>query len=167
MPIMVKKVTVWRKEVDNATGTLADVLRPLAEAGANLRVVMGYAFPGEPARAAVEVFPVSGKRVEAAASSAGLAVSPIACLLVEGDDRPGLGAQMARAIAERGINISFVVAETVDGSFSAVFGFGNDEDATSAAAAIKAAAKPEKAAPKRARKPSARSRARRPARRRG
>jgi hypothetical protein len=139
MAVTVKKVTLWRKEVANEPGVLAGVLEPLAQAGANLRVVMGYAM-GDSGRAAIEVFPISGKK--AAATAAGLAASPIACLLVEGDDRPGLGAGMARATANAGVNISFLVAETVGRKFSAVFGFQSDSDAAAAAKAIKSAAKP-------------------------
>lgn len=140
MAITVKKVTLWRKEVANDPGVLADVLQPLADAGANLRVVMGYAM-GASNRAAIEVFPISGKGVTAAATRAGLGASPIACLLVEGDDRAGLGTSMARAIADHGVNISFVMAETVGRKFSAVFGFHGDADATAATKAIKSAAK--------------------------
>ena len=51
MAIAVKKVTLWRKEVANDPGVLANVLQPLAAAGANLRVVMGYTIPGESTRA--------------------------------------------------------------------------------------------------------------------
>jgi hypothetical protein len=142
MAIAVKKVTLWRKEVANDPGLLADVLEPLSDAGANLRVVMGYAMPGDPTRAAIEVFPISGKRLIDAAKSAGLHESEIACLLVEGDDRAGLGASMAGAIARENVNISFVVAETIGRRFSAVFGFQNDGDAAAAAKAIKNAAKP-------------------------
>jgi len=144
MAVTVKKVTLWRKEVAHEPGILAGVLEPLSAAGANLRVVMGYAFPGEPSRAAIEVFPVVGRKVANAAGAAGLTASPIACLLVEGDDKPGLGAAMARSVAEAGVNISFLMAETVGRKFSAVFGFANDADAATAAKAIKAAAKPAK-----------------------
>jgi len=142
MAVTVKKVTLWRKEVPHQPGILATVLEPLAGAGANLRVVMGYAIPGEANRAAIEVFPISGKRAVDAAHAAGLSASPIACLLVEGDDRQGLGAAMSRAIGDAGVSISFVIAETVGRKFSAVFGFASDADATVAAKAVKAAAKP-------------------------
>ena len=141
MAVTVKKVTLWRKEVANQPGVLAGVLEPLAQAGANLRVVMGYAM-GDSGRAAIEVFPVIGRKPTAAARAAGLVASPIACLLVEGDDRPGLGAGMARATAQAGVNISFLVAETVGRKFSAIFGFQSDTDAAIAAKAIKSAAKP-------------------------
>jgi hypothetical protein len=162
MAIVVKKVVLWRKEVDNKPGTLARTLGPLAQAGGNLRVVMGYALPGDAQRSVIEVFPVSGKKATAAAGATGLAASPIACLLVEGDDQAGLGSRMARAIAEQGVNLSFLVAETVGRRFSAVFGFGSDADAARATQAIKAAAKPVKAAAKpKAKRKAAKKKARR------
>ena len=144
MAVTVKKITLWRKEVAHEAGALASVLEPLAQAGGNLRLVMGYAIPGESNRAAVEVFPVTGKKAMTAASAAGASASPIACLLVEGDDRTGLGAAMARAIADAGVNISFMMAETVGRRFSAAFGFQSDADAATASKAIKSAAKPRK-----------------------
>lgn len=141
MALTIKKVTLWRAEVAHNVGALADSLEPLAAAGANLRVVMGYAFPGDPSRAAIEVFPVTGKKAIAAAQSAGLAPSPISCLLVEGDDRAGLGSRLAREIAAAGVNISFLMAETIGRKFSAVIGFANDAEAAIATKAMKAAVK--------------------------
>lgn len=141
MAVTVKKVVLWRTEVSNQSGELARVLEPLAESRTNLRVVMGYGQPGEAGRAVIELFPVTGKRPTAAAKAAGLSASPIACLLTEGDDRPGLGRDMARAIADAGVNIAFLVAETVGRKFSAVFGFASEDDAAKAQKAIKRAAK--------------------------
>jgi hypothetical protein len=147
MAVSVKKVALWRKEAEHRPGALATALEPLAAAGANLRIVMGYALPGE--RAVIELFPVSGKKATAAATGAGLAASTIPCLLVEGDDRPGLGAGFARAVANEGVNVSFVMAETIGRKFSAVFGFANDADAEKASRAFRTVAKPAKPARKR------------------
>jgi hypothetical protein len=144
MAVNVKKIALWRKETEHRPGALAAALEPLAAAGANLRIVMGYTLPGEAGRAVVELFPISGKKATAAATGAGLATSAIPCLLVEGDDRPGLGARFARAVADEGVNVSFVMAETIGRRFSAVFGFANDADAERASRAIRAAAKPAK-----------------------
>ena len=149
MALTVKKVTLWRAEVAHQAGKLAEILEPLAKAGANLRVVMGYAFPSTPGGAAIEVFPISGKKVTAAARAAGLSASPIACLLAEGDDRPGLGAEMARAIEKASLNISFLMTQTVGRKFSALFGFESDADATVASKAIRAVGKPSAKARKR------------------
>ena len=46
MAVTVKKAMLWRKEVDNRPGMLASTLQPLAEAGADLQVVMAYRYPG-------------------------------------------------------------------------------------------------------------------------
>jgi hypothetical protein len=48
---------------------------------------------------------------------------------------------MARAIAAQGINISFLIAETVGRKFSAVFGFDDNLAANAAMKAIKSAVK--------------------------
>ena len=96
MPVTVKNISLWRKEVENRVGTLAHTLEPVTKAGANLQILMGYRYPGEGTRAAIEVYPVTGKKASAAASEAGLSASSIPTLLVEGDDRPGLGLAIAR-----------------------------------------------------------------------
>jgi hypothetical protein len=43
-----------------------------------------------------------GKKAKTAAQKAGLAVSPIPILLVEGDNKPGLGAAIGEALADAG-----------------------------------------------------------------
>ncbi len=70
MPVTVKTMSLWRKEVENQVGTLAQTLEPLTKAGANLRVLMGYRYPGNDTRAAIELYPVTGKKTTAAASGA-------------------------------------------------------------------------------------------------
>ena len=154
MALTVKRITLWRREIENQPGTLAATLEPLAAAGANLQVVMGYRFPETTTRAAIEVYPVAGKKTTAAAEQAGLAPVGLACLLVEGDDRPGLGARLARALAHAGINIVFLVAQGLGRRYTSVIGFDDDASAANAAKIIKAAAKapaPKKAARRRKR----------------
>ncbi len=53
MPVTVKKVALWRKEIDNRPGMLASALQPLSEAGADLQVVMAYRYPGAEDKGAV------------------------------------------------------------------------------------------------------------------
>jgi hypothetical protein len=140
MAITVKKVTFWRREIDNRPGELAAILGPLASARADLQAVMGYRYPGNPSRAAVEVFPVSGKKVEAAAHAGGLAPAAIPALLVTGDNRAGLGAGLAQALADAGINMDFLLALVQGRRFSSVFGFETDADAARAVPILKKAA---------------------------
>jgi len=141
MPVTVKKITLWRKELENRPGTLAEALEPVAKAGADLQIVMGYCYPGERSKAALELFPVTGKKVTAAAQSAGLAAAAIPALLVEGDNRAGLGSAIARSVADAGVNLDFLVAQVIGKKFSAVLGFENDMDADKAMPIIKKATK--------------------------
>jgi hypothetical protein len=139
MAINVKQVTLWRKEVDNRAGVLASTLEPIARAGVDLQVVMGYRYPGNETKAAIEVYPVTGKKAASAAQAANLTASSIPTLHVEGDNRPGLGYAIARALADGGINISFEVAQVIGRRFSAIFGFETDDQAKKAATVIKKA----------------------------
>ena len=139
MALTVKRITLWRAEVDNRPGVLATALGPLADAGADLQVVMGYRFPGNETKAAIEVYPVSGKKATNAASSAGLSASTIPTLLVEGDNRQGLGKAIAEAMAEAGINLGFLVTQVIGRRYSSVIGFESEEDAKRATGLIKKA----------------------------
>ena len=139
MAVTVKKAILWCREVDNSPGILASVLQPLSEAGADLQVVMAYRYPGGENKAAIELYPVSGRKSGAAAQTAGLAPSSISTLVVEGDNRPGLGHTIAEAVGKARINMSFVMAQVVGRRYSAVFGFENETDASKAATLIKRA----------------------------
>jgi hypothetical protein len=142
MAVTVKRVTLWRSEVENKPGMLARTLKPLADAGASLQVVMAYRFPGEPTRGAIELSPVSGKKSQVAAQTAGLDRSAIPTLLVMGDDRAGLGSEIADVIAGNGINVSFMVVQVIGRRYSAVYGFETEEEAQIATNLIKKVSKP-------------------------
>ena len=142
MAVSVKPITLWRRSLEDRPGTLADSLSPLAEVRGNVSVVMAYRIPGEPGRGVVEVFPVAGKRATAAAQAAGFSSSSIPALLVVGDDAPGLGHKQARAIADAGINLDFLIAQVVGRKFSAVYGFASEEGARRAVPLIKKASAP-------------------------
>ena len=139
MAVIIRKITLWRVDVENRPGALAGVLEPLANAGADLDVVMGYPLPGDGSRAAIEVSPVSGKKVVAAAVAAGLNSSSIPSLVVQGDNKPGLGHAITRSLAEAGINITFAVAQVIGRRFTAIFGFESEAHARQAASLIRRA----------------------------
>lgn len=102
-------------------------------------VLMAYRYPGNEAKAAIELYPVSGKKLTASAMEAGLSVSSIPALLVEGDNRPGLAHQIAQAVAEAGVNLSFVMAHVVGRRYAATIGFETETDAKKASTLIKKA----------------------------
>jgi len=137
--LTVKKIALWRKEVENGAGILAGALAPLAHAGANIHVVMAYRYPGHQSKGAIELYPVTGKKSATAAKEAGFSASDIPALLVEGDNRAGLGYATAQAIADAGISLDFLMAQVVGKKYSAVFGFESDADAAKCAAIIRKA----------------------------
>jgi hypothetical protein len=140
MAVTVKSIKLWRKEMDNRPGELAGTLGPLVSAGADFQVLMGYRFPGNESQAAIELYPVSGKKATAAAGAAGLQAAEIPCLMVEGDNKPAVMQSIAKSIADAGINVNFVVAQSIGRRYSAIFGFDNDADTRKAASLIKKAA---------------------------
>lgn len=139
MAVTVRKITVYRTEVENRAGALATLLEALRAAKGSLDVVMGYRVPGQHERAVIEVWPVSGKKMSLAAESVGLKPSETPTLLVLGDDKPGLGHAMARALADAGVNLVFLVAQVVGRRYSAVFGFESAADADRAVGLLKKA----------------------------
>jgi hypothetical protein len=141
MAITVKKITLWRAEVGNQPGVLAKTLEPLAKAGADLKVVMGYRHPTADGKATIELFPVSGRKTATAAGRAGLSAAKIPALMVEGDNKPASGCAITQAIAAAGINMAFFVAQAIGRKFVAVIGFESEDDARKATPAIKKGAK--------------------------
>jgi hypothetical protein len=134
----VKPIALWRAEIENRPGTLASVLEPLQAVG--LEVVMGYRYPGNETKAAVEVYPITGKKAVQAAQAAGLSASSIPALLVEGDDKPGLGYAISASLAQAGINIDFLIGQVIGRKYSTVIGFETEEQSQKAVPLIKAAA---------------------------
>ena len=113
MPVAVKNITLWRKEVENQPGALAGTLEALVSTDADLQLLMGYRFPGDERKAAIELYPVAGRASAKAAEAGGLRASSIPTLLVEGDNKPGLGHAIARALADARVNIAFFVAQVI------------------------------------------------------
>src|SRR5271170_3755796 len=129
MAVTVKKATLWRRELTNKPGTLAETLKPFAKAGVNLQVIMGYTFP-HPGQAAVEVYPITDAKSEQAAKEAGLQpATDISCLVVEGDDKVGVGYEIAHAIGTAGINLQFAMCQVIEKRYLGVFGFGSPAEA--------------------------------------
>lgn len=128
MAVKIRKIVLWRGRVPNRPGALAEVLEPLAATGVDLQVVMGYREHGS-SDALIEVYPISGRKLTEAAEGAGLGASGIPAVLVQGDNRAGLGHRIAKALADGGRNVSFLVAQVVGRKFSAIYGFETEADA--------------------------------------
>jgi len=138
MALKVTQTDVWAVEIQDQPGGLAKVMETIAAAGANLQCVIARRQPAKPGKGVAFVSPLRGKKVMAAAAAAGFhEAQRVASLRVEGRDRPGLGAQMAKVIAAAGVNLRGVTAVGLGPKFVAYFGFDRGDDAARAAAALR------------------------------
>jgi hypothetical protein len=145
MSFTVTKVDIWSAKIEDKPGGLARVLGALGNAGADLDCVIARRDPSKSGSGVVFLTPVKGAATRKSAQSQGVAPAKnLATLKVEGDDAPGLGARIAAAIADAGINLRGVSAATMGRKFVAYLGFDNAADATKAARALKKLGSPAK-----------------------
>jgi hypothetical protein len=140
MALKVTKTHVWVAEIKDQPGGLAACLDTLADAGANLDCVIARRQPNKPGTGAVFVTPLTGRKVQAAAAKAGFrSTQRIATLKIEGGNKPGVGASIARAVAAAGVNMRGTSAAVVGQKFVCYLGFDNAGAANKAAQAIRRA----------------------------
>lgn len=134
----VKKVDVWAGDFVNRPGMLARVLEALTSGGAELDLVIGRQISARTSR--IYVAPLRTKKQKDAAREVGLVPADgMFSLRVEGPDRAGLGAAMARAIAAADVNIRGVTAATIGVKFVCYFGFKTEAELQIAKKALIAA----------------------------
>jgi len=104
MAYSVGKVDVWAGDIPNQPGTLANALDALANAGAKLEFLIARKVDDMTSR--VFLSPIKGKKLERAAAGAGISkAANLFGIRIEGPDKPGTGARIARAVANAGINL--------------------------------------------------------------
>ncbi len=138
-PMTIRKITLWRREVDSRPEALAEVLEPFVNTGTDLQVVMRYRHPREDNKAIVEVCPQSSEEEEQwrlVMQASGLKASYVPALLIEGDHVSGLSYSVAKTIADLNLKIMFLVAQTIDGKYTATIGFESNADAEKAAVSL-------------------------------
>jgi hypothetical protein len=145
MALKVTKTHVWAAEIQDQPGGLAKVIGTLAAAGANLECVIGRRQPEKSGTGVVFVTPLKGKKPLGAAAAAGFQETQrISTLKVEGDDRPGLGAALAQAVADAGVSMRGISAAVIGRKFVSYLAFDSADDAAKAAAALKKLARKKK-----------------------
>jgi hypothetical protein len=138
MKLKVTRAEMWKATIDDRPGGAAAVLDPVAQAGANFEFAFARRAPEMPGQGLLFVLPVKGKKVVAAAQAAGLAMAPdMHMLRIEGADKPGTTAAIARAMADADINFRALSATAVGRNFRAFLALDSAEDAARAASALK------------------------------
>lgn len=131
-------VDVWSAEIDDKSGALGLSLRALADYGADLDCVIARREPSKPGKGLVFISPLSGHEPMEKASEAGFKkVEHIATLRVEGTNAPGIGAKLARTIADVGVNMHGFSAMSLGNRFVCYLGFDSPADCNKAEAALR------------------------------
>lgn len=142
MAYTVNKVPMWIGRIPDRVGGLAEKLDVLADAGANLDLVIARRQRHMPGTGVVFLGPVTGAKVQKAAKAVGLTrARDLVAVRVEGTNRPGEGRRLTRLLADAGLNLRGVAASVLGKKFIAFLAFDTDADAGKAARLLRAASK--------------------------
>ncbi len=131
------KVEVWVATIQDRAGGAADRLESLAEAGASLEMVLARRTE-EAGRGVIFVTPVKGAKATQAAQKTGFGKpTNIHSVRIQGRDRPGLGARIARALGDAGISFRGISAAAIGTSFVSYLACDSAEDADRAVGVLK------------------------------
>lgn len=137
MTVKVSKLDFWTASIDDRAGGAADKLEPLSAAGANFEFVFARRTPEQPGRGLLVVAPVKGAKVAKAAQAAGFSKGDMAGVRIEGNDKPGLTAKAARALADAGVSFRALSASAIGRKFVTYLAVDSAADAAKAAAALR------------------------------
>ena len=138
MKLKVSRAEMWSATIEDQAGGAADVLEPVAKAGADFEFVFARRAPEQPGMGVLFVLPVKGAKVIKAARKAGLAKAEgIHTVKVEGSDKPGAAVAIASALASAGISFRAISATVVSKKFAGYLALDSAEDATKAASVLK------------------------------
>ena len=138
MALKITRTEVWMASIDDRAGGAADKLEALARAGADLQFVFTRRTPEQPGRGLMFAWPIKGKKAVEAAQMAGFSANnSMQGLRLEGGDKAGLGAKIARAMGNAGVSFRGMSATAIGSKFASHILFDSADDAARAAAALK------------------------------
>jgi hypothetical protein len=130
MGLFVEAVDVWAAPISDRPGALAEALKALHDAGADLQCIISRRAPDQPGKGVVFVTPLQGDGEIAAAAQVGFSAShTVHSVRIMGRDRPGLAATVAEKVAQAGINLRGFSSMVVGTQFIAYLAFDSREDA--------------------------------------
>jgi hypothetical protein len=138
MALKATRNDVWTATIEDRAGGAAPVLESLAKAKVNLEMVFARRLPELPGKGMLIVGPIKGKKAEKAALAAGVAkTGAMHGVRLEGGDKPGLGAKIARALGDAGISFRGISAHAIGRKFVCNIALDSAEDADRAAKLLK------------------------------
>jgi len=138
MALKATRSDIWSAIVDDRAGGAADRLEALAAAKVNLEMVFARRTPEHPGSGVIFAGPIRGAKVERAAAAAGFSKpDSIHGVRIEGGDKPGLGAKIARALGNAGVSFRGLTAIAVGSKFVSYVACDSADDAAKAVAALR------------------------------
>jgi len=138
MTIKASRSDVWMTVIDDRAGGAAEKLEALAKAGADLEVVFARRTPEQAGHGILFAGPIEGAKVTRAAQEAGFKRSEtIHGVRIEGTDKPGMGAKLARAVAESGVSMRGLNSMAVGKNFLTFLALDSAEDAAKVVKALR------------------------------
>src|SRR5258708_9073677 len=138
MAMKASRNDVWMVVIEDQAGGAAQKLEALGKAGADLEVVFARRTPEHPGEGMLFAGEVEGAKVKRAAEEAGFKRSEnIHGVRIEGTDKPGLGAKIARSLADAGISFRGMQANVVGKNFLSFVALDSEDDAAKAAKALR------------------------------
>jgi hypothetical protein len=140
MDLMIDKVDVWATPLMDRPGGLAEKLRALKDAGADLQFVIARRAPEKPGGGVAFVTPLRGDReVEAAAAEGFNVTRSLQSLRIEGTDRPGIIAEIVGMLADDGLCLQGMSAAVIGTRFVVYIGLDSARDVQQAVELLGAA----------------------------
>jgi len=136
--MIVESVDVWAAPINDKPGGLANILAGLRDAGADLDFIIARRAPDQPGKGVVFVTPLRGDREVNAAANLGFDVTrSLHELRVQGENKPGVAANLTEKLAAAGINLRGFSGAVIGTRFILYIGLDSAEDAKKAAAILK------------------------------
>jgi hypothetical protein len=137
MALKVTKADVWVATIEDRAGGAADRLEALSRAGANLEMLLARRTE-TPGQGVMFVTPLKGAKAVKAAQEAGFGKPQnIHSVRIEGGDKAGLGAKIARMLGDAGVSFRGVSAVAMGKKFISYIACDSAEDAAKAISALK------------------------------
>ena len=140
MDLTVERVEVWAAMIDDQPGRLAKTLTGLREAGADLHFILARWAPEPSGRSVVFVAPLYGDaELQAAATLGFQPTATVHAVRVEGENRPGIAAELTALLAAAGLNLRGFSAAVLGTLFVLYLGLDSAEDAAKTASILQQA----------------------------
>ncbi|MEE9294480.1 MAG: ACT domain-containing protein [Phycisphaerae bacterium] len=137
MAYQISAEDVWVGTIEDSPGGLAEKLEKASKAGVNLEFMIARRAPEEPGKGVVFLAPIGGEDAGQAAEQAGFSKWTTGhSLRIHGPDQPGLGAKIARAVADAGASMRGASAATLGEQVVFHLAFDSEADGEKARGAL-------------------------------